>query len=66
MIWIPEDRYESPFSIDTNPFVWRYNGDLIFIVTKNRILQIFAENMLIFKFSPKILGKCGFEMKSLL
>ena len=37
---------------------WRFND---VIVRNNRILQIFAENMLIFKFSPKILGKCDFD-----
>ena len=60
MILVLEDRYESPVSIDTKkvPVVfrltsqWRFNDAL---VRKKRILQIFAENMLIFKFSPKIL-----------
>ena len=37
---------------------WRFND---VTVTKKRILQIFTENMLIFKISPKILGKCDFD-----
>ena len=61
MIWVLKDRYESPLSIDTKKVPvalhltsqWRYNE---VIDTKHQLLQIFAENMLIFKFSPKILG----------
>ena len=67
MIWVLEDRYESTLSIDTKKVQvvlrlmsqWQFN-DLI--VTKKQILQIFAENMLIFKFLPKILGKCNFDV----
>ena len=66
MIWVLEDRYESPHSPDTKkvPLVfrltsqWRFNDVM---VTKNLILQIFNENMLVFRFLPKILGKCNFE-----
>ena len=67
MIWVLEDRYESPLSIDTKevPVTLRLTSQWRFddvIVTKHRILQIFAENMLIFKFSPKSgLGKCHFD-----
>ena len=66
MIWVIEDRYESPLSIDTKKVTvalrltsqWRFND---VIVTKNWILQIFAVNMLIFTFSPTILRKCDFD-----
>ena len=66
MIWVLEDRYESPLSIDTKKvpvalcltLQCRFNDT---IVTKKQILQIFAENMLVFKFLPKILGKCNFD-----
>ena len=63
---ILEDRYESSLSNDTKkvPVALRLTSQWRFddvIVPKKQILQIFAENMLIFKFSPKILEKCDFD-----
>ena len=65
MIWVLEDRFESPLSIDTQKVPvalcltsqWQFN---VVILTKKWILQIFSENMLIFTFSPEILRKCDF------
>ena len=65
MILVLEDRYGFSLSIDakkkkylsfdvTMMFKWSQNH-------KKQILQIFAENMLIFKMLPKILGICNFN-----
>ena len=66
MIWVLEDRYESPLSIDTKkvPVALRLTSQWRFsdvIVKKKWILQIYTENMLIFKFLPKNLEKCHFD-----
>ena len=66
MILVLQDRYESPGSIDTKrvPVAFRLTSQWWFndvIVTKTGFLQIFFENTLIFKFSPKNLGKCDFD-----
>ena len=57
MIWVLEDRYESLVSIDTEkvPVALRSTSKLRFndVRVTKKILQIFAENMLIFKLSKK-------------
>ena len=65
-----KDRYRSPLSINTInvPMVLESQKKQQKInkqkqkKEKKRTLRIFAENMLIFKFSPLILGICYFDV----
>ena len=63
MILVVEDIYGPPLSISTK----KYNSPLFYVDVlmmseslKNGSLQIFAENVLIFKLSPKIKVLCYF------
>ena len=64
MSLVPQDRYGPPLSNDT-----KIEPEALYLMSqscldqgrKNKILQIFTENMHIFKFSPKILGICNLD-----
>ena len=68
MIWVLEDRYEYPVSIDTKivPVAFRLTSQWWLndvIVTKNRILQIFRWIYVDFQF---FFQKCDFDRVFLL